>query len=61
MFLSLFKLSDQLIFSPRYQLKLDRRLFQFSFQNNVQIDYQNKPRRSIVKMLQLKLLLPGVQ
>ena len=48
---SLFKLSDQLIFSPRYQLKLDHRLFQFFFQNNVQIDYQNKPRKSIVKML----------
>ena len=38
---SLFKLSDQLIFSPRYQLKLDHRLFQFFFQNNAQIDYQN--------------------
>jgi len=60
MFPPLFKLSDQLIFLFRYRLKLDRQLFQFSFQNNVQIDYQNKPQKLIVKMLSFQLLLPVV-
>lgn len=55
------KLNAQLIFLFQYQLKLNHRLFQFFFQNSVQIYYQNKHQESIVKMLQFQLLLQGVQ